>query len=77
MMGEGIVFFINLVTHIDMRHTSFKTSSICTWGQLAMSDNRYSIASEIMNILGYWGTQYAEDIFLRVSAYYPIPEHLK
>jgi len=59
-----------------MQHILYKPSSICTWGQLALSANRSSIASEIMNILGYWGTQYAEDIFIRVAAYYPIPEHL-
>ena len=59
-----------------MQHTNYKASSICTWGQLALSANRSSIASEIMNILGYWGTQYAEDVFQRVSAYYPVPEHL-
>lgn len=70
------MFFFSLVNLIIMQHTNYKASSICTWGQMALSSNRWSIASEIMNILGYWGTQYAEDVFQRVSAYYPIPEHL-
>jgi hypothetical protein len=70
------MFFFSLVNLIIMQHTNYKASSICTWGQMALSSNRWSIASEIMNILGYWGTQYAESIFQRVNSYYPIPEHL-
>lgn len=59
-----------------MKHTLIKKENICSWGQQLLSDKRFSLASEVMNILGHWGTDYAESIFNRLNTYSPIPTHL-
>ena len=59
-----------------MKHLEYKKENICSWGQQLLSANRFALASEVMNILGYWGTEYAESIFVRLTAYLPIPSHL-
>ena len=50
-----------------MTHTSFDKVKICAWGQFLISKGHLSRASDVMNLLGYWGGDYAELIWQRIS----------
>ena len=53
-------------------HNQYSKFKLISWGQYLFTKERYATASDVMNLLGYWGEKYAEDIFNRL--YNQIPE---
>ncbi len=58
-----------------MLHTAYTIKTFGDWLQKCLSDKKLSLASDICNIMSYYGSDYAERTFERVSS--DMPEHLK
>jgi hypothetical protein len=50
-----------------MEHILLNKASITTWGQQALKESQLMLASDIMNLLGYWDTDYGESVWLRIK----------
>lgn len=52
-----------------MIHTSFSHKQLIKVAQKALTEDKISIASDILNIIQYWDTYYAEKVYLRQASY--------
>ena len=49
------------------QHLLYNKIKLCSFGQWCLSNGQLSRACDIMNILGYWGDDYAENTFCRIA----------
>lgn len=56
-----------------MKHTQYNKIKLASWGQIQLSNHNLAIACDVMNLLAYWGDEYAEKIFNRLQD--SIPEY--
>lgn len=58
-----------------MQHTTYTIKTFGDWLQKCLIYNKLSLASDICNIMAYYGSDYAESTFARIGQ--EMPEHLK
>lgn len=54
-----------------MTHLTLDKSAITSWCQWLISKGNLIMASDVVNLLGYWGGDYAESIFQRIAGKIP------
>ena len=54
-----------------MEHTQYDKIKLTSWIQQLLTGQKYAMTSNGINILGYWGLQYAEDTFQRIKGFIP------
>jgi hypothetical protein len=54
-----------------MEHTQYDKIKLTSWIQQLINEQRLLMVSNCINILGYWGLEYAETTFQRYKSQIP------
>lgn len=63
--GQAFKYSSNKLT--IMEHQKLSIQSYCELAQLALSGNKYVLASDIINVIRYRGENYAEIVYNRIE----------